>query len=155
MSDTDILLQKQNEDMPSLNHSYICSGILRQLFQNDAIEALSELTLDIDNGLTPDISVYAADAIKPNFLRDIKRIQNLPILSVEVISASQNIQDILEKAERMVKAGIKAVWTVEPFSKTIFVSTDKGEDIFYNQSVESEGIRVDFKKIFESQTSKN
>lgn len=155
MSDMETLHEKHSDDMPSLNHSYICSRILRQLFQYDKIEALTELTLDVDNGLTPDISVYPVDVINPNFLRDIRKVQNLPILSIEVISSTQNIQDILEKAERMIKAGIKAVWTVEPFSRTIFVSTDKGEDIVYNQSVESEGIRVDFKEIFERQVSRN
>jgi Uma2 family endonuclease len=72
----------------------------------------------------------------------------MPILSIEVVSASQNIQDILEKSERMVKAGIKAVWTVEPYTRTIFVTTTQGERIFYNQEVESEGIKVDFRKIF-------
>jgi len=156
MSDTEFsLLQQHGDNMPSLNHSYICSRILRQLFQNDAVEALSELTLDIDNGLTPDISVYPVEAISPNFFRDIKKIQELPILSIEVMSASQNIQDILEKAERMIQAGIRAVWTVEPYTRAIFVSTDKGENIVYNQSVESEGISVDFKKIFEKQVLKN
>jgi Uma2 family endonuclease len=36
-------------------------------------------------------------------------MREAPILVVEVISASQNIRNILEKAERMVKA----VWSVE------------------------------------------
>lgn len=143
-----------DDEMESLNHSYICIQIMKQLFQNAEILPLIKLTLDIENGLTPDISVYTAEEIKPDFFRDIERYDKMPILAIEVIP-SQNIQDILEKAERMVKAGIKTVWTVEPFSRTIFVSTDKGEEIVYNQSIESEGIRVDFKNIFEKQVSKN
>ncbi len=140
--------EKPGEDMPSLNHSYLCSRILRQLFEYPSIEALTELSLDIDNGLTPDISVYPVNAIHPNFSRDITRMSQLPILAIEVISSSQNIQDILEKAERMVKAGVKAVWTIEPFTRAIFVTTSQGENIFYNSVVESEGISVDFTKIF-------
>ncbi|MCP4351366.1 MAG: Uma2 family endonuclease [Desulfobacterales bacterium] len=137
--------------MPSLNHSYICSRILRQLFQNDSIEALTELTIDIDNGLTPDICVYPSEFINPNFSRDIAKVQQMPILAIEVISASQNIQDILEKAERLVKKGVKAVWTVEPYTRSIFVTTEEGENILYNQPVESENVKVDFKQIFERQ----
>ncbi len=148
MSDTEVSVEKKGSDMPSLNHSFICSRILRQLFEYDELEALTELTLDIDNGLTPDICVYPSELIKPNFLRDITKLQQMPILSVEVISASQNIQDLLEKAERIVKAGTKTVWTIEPYTKAIFVTTDQGESILYNQDVESEGIKVDFKKIF-------
>jgi len=140
--------KKEDINMPSLNHSYICSQILRQLFTFEQIEALTELTLDIDKGLTPDICVYSADIIKPNFSRDVNKLSQMPLLSIEVISASQNIQMLLEESERMVKAGIRAVWTVEPFTRTIFVTTEQGEQIFYNQAISFESISVDFKKIF-------
>jgi Uma2 family endonuclease len=148
MLDFDLLVKKTGQKMPSLNHSYLCSRILRQLFENQSIEALTELTIDIDNGLTPDICVYPAEVIQPNFSRDVTKMQQLPILAIEVISASQNIQDILEKAERMVNAGVRAVWSVEPYTRSVFLTTPTRENIIYNQHVESEGIAVDFKKIF-------
>lgn len=140
--------EKEESEMPSFNHSYICNRVLRQLFENEAIDALPELTLDIDKGITPDISVFAENTIKPNFLRDFVRFPEMPIIAIEVISASQNIQDLLEKAELLVKNGVKAVWTIEPFGGSIFVTTKEGEEIFHNQEVESENIKVDFKKIF-------
>jgi Uma2 family endonuclease len=142
-------LQKETDtEMPSLNHSYICSRILRQLFAIDHIEALTELTLDIDKGLTPDICVYPIATLAPNFSRDVTRVSILPIVAIEVISASQNIQTILEKAERLVQAGVKAVWTVEPYSRSIFVTTKNGEKIVYNSRVSFETISVDFTQIF-------
>lgn len=52
------VLENQVEEMPSLNHSYICAQIMRQLLQDNLLQPLPELTLDIDDGLTPDISVY-------------------------------------------------------------------------------------------------
>ena len=140
--------QIEEREMPSFNHSYICNRILRQLFENDAIDALPELTLDIEKGVTPDICVYPAQTIKPNFLRDYVRFPEMPILAIEVISASQNIQDLIEKARMLVSFGIKAVWTIEPFTNSIFVTTASGEKLFHNQAVESEGITVDFRKIF-------
>ena len=135
-------------EMPSLNHSYICSRILRQLFRLEQYEALTELTLDIDKGLTPDICVYPIATLTPNFSRDITRVSVLPIVAIEVISASQNIQIILEKAEHLVQAGVKAVWTVEPYSRSIFVTTESGEEIVYNSTVSFETIFVDFTQIF-------
>jgi Uma2 family endonuclease len=153
MLDVELPVANQKEEMPSLNHSYLCSKILRQLFGNPAIEALTELTLDVDNGLTPDICIYPAETIHPNFLRDVMKMQRMPTVAIEVISASQNIQGILEKAERLVKAGVKVVWTVEPYTRTVFVTTEAGESIFHNQPVESEGIKVDFKQIFETTQS--
>lgn len=137
-----------SEEMRSFNHSYICTRIMRQLFQNETVEPMPELTLDIGKGITPDISIFPKEKIQPNFLRDITKFPEMPILAIEVISASQNTQDSLEKAENMVRAGVKTVWTIEPFGQTIFVTTKEGEKIFHNQEIESEGIKVDFRKIF-------
>lgn len=138
----------QDEAMPSLNHSYICLQILRQLLQNEEIAPLPELTLDIGNGLTPDISVFPAEEIQPNFFRDVSKFPQMPILAIEVISSSQTIQELLEKAEQLVKAGIKSVWTVEPHSRSVFVMTQAEEKLFHSELVENEGIRVDFAKVF-------
>ena len=148
MLDVDFPIEKEVIEMPSLNHSYICSQILRQLFSNEKVEAFTELTLDIDKGLTPDICVYPAEVIAPNFLRDINKLTQMPLLAIEVISSSQSIQLLLEKAERLIEADIKVVWTIEPFTQTIFVTTKDEEVRFYNTVVESELIKVDFKKIF-------
>lgn len=148
MLDLEFPIIEEFEKMPSLNHSYLCSQILRQLFTYSHIEVMPELTLDIDNGLTPDICVYPAEIINPNFSRDINRLALMPLLAIEVISSSQNIQTLLEKAERMINAGIKVVWTVEPYTRSIFVTTKSGERIVYNDEVQSEGVKVDFKAIF-------
>ena len=107
MLELEIPITEQSTDMPSLNHSYLCSWILRQLFQYPAVEALTELTIDVDKGLTPDISVYPAGVLRPNFSRDITRMPDLPLLAIEVISASQNIQDLLEISKVLVNHNIK------------------------------------------------
>ena len=116
--------QKELE-MRSFNHSYVCTELLLQLAQNKAYRPLVELTLDIENGLTPDISVYLKDKIKPNFFQDITKYPEMPTLAIEVIPASQSIQDLLNNAKLLVKHGVKAVWTVEPFSNTIFRSEER------------------------------
>jgi len=136
------------EDMPSLNHSYICAQLMRQLLQNENIQSLPELTLDIENGLTPDISVFPKDQVRPNFFEDVLKMQQTPVLAIEVISSSQNIQTMIEKAKLLVRSGVRAVWTIEPYGRSIFVSSPDGEKLFHEEVVESEGIRVDFSKIF-------
>ena len=139
--------QKELE-MRSFNHSYICTELLLQLAQNKAYRPLVKLTLDIENGLTPDISVYLKDKIKPNFFQDITKYPEMPTLAIEVIPASQSIQDLLNNAKLLVKHGVKAVWTVEPYSNTIFITTKDSENRYHNQEVESENIKVDFRQIF-------
>ena len=142
---------KQDEEMPSLNHSYICLQILRQLLQNEKIDPLPELTLDIANGLTPDISIFPKEQVQPNFFHDVPKFQQMPVLAIEVISSSQTIQELLEKATQLVKSGVKTVWTVEPHSRSVFVTTQTEEKLFHNEVVENEGIKADFTKIFGQQ----
>ena len=140
--------EKVEEEMSSFNHSYICLQTILQLNQNPNIVPLPELTLDIENGLTPDISVFPKEKIRPNFFHDITKFPEMPTLVIEVIFASQNIQDLLQKAKNFIENNIKAVWTVEPFTNTVFVTTKDGEKRFHNAEVESEGIKVDFRQIF-------
>lgn len=145
----EILVEQEEErEMPSFNHSVICNRLLKQLFANDKFEALPELTLSIDKGITPDISIYPKEKVSPNFLKDYPKYSEMPIVAIEVISASQNIQDLLEKAEMLIKNGVKSVWTVEPYSRTVFVLDSNGRKIVQNQEVESEGVKVDFRQIF-------
>ncbi len=134
------------EEMPSLNHSYICLQITKQLLLNDDIEPLPELTLDIANGLTPDISVFQKDKIQPNLFHDVIKFKEVPILAIEVISSSQTIQEMLQKATVLVKGGVNAVWTIEPHSRSVFVTTQTNESLFHADLVESEGIKVDFQR---------
>ncbi|MGI8639444.1 MAG: Uma2 family endonuclease [Pyrinomonadaceae bacterium] len=148
LAELDEMVVEEEKEMPSLNHSVICLRIIRQLIENPNIEPLPELTLDIDKGITPDISVYPKAQIQPNFRRDVTKFPKMPLLAIEVISASQNIQDLLVKADSLISNGVRTVWTVEPFTNTIFVTTQNGEEKFSSQEIESEGIRVDFKKIF-------
>ncbi len=144
---------KQDEEMPSLNHSYICLQILCQLLQNEKVEPLPELTLDIANGLTLDISIFPKEQIHPNFFRDVSKFQQIPVLAIEVISSSQTIEELLEKAAQLIQAGVKAVWTIEPHSRSVFVTTSSEEKLFHDRIVENEEIQVDFAKVFGQQAS--
>jgi Uma2 family endonuclease len=142
-------IEEEKKKKASLNHSYICANIIFQLLENSKVIALPELTLKIGNGsITPDVCVYPREKIKPNFLQDFPKYSEMPLVAIEVISASQNIQTLLEKARKMIKIGVKVVWTIELFGQTIFVKTSKGEEILHSQIIESEGVSVDFKKIF-------
>ncbi len=109
---------------------------------------MTELTLNIGNGLIPDICIYPANTIQPNFFRDVTKMTQLPIAALEVISANQNIQDVLEKAEQLVNAGIKTVWTIEPYTRTVFETKENQERILPNKIIELDNITIDVQKIF-------
>jgi hypothetical protein len=73
------------------------------------IVPLPELTLDIDNGLTPNISVFWKSKIKPNLFHDISKFPDKPILAIKAISSSQTIQEMLQKSKQIVNEGVKTV----------------------------------------------
>jgi Uma2 family endonuclease len=145
---SDISIMLIETTMPSLNHSYICLQILRQLVLVEKVEPLPELTLEIANGLTPDISVFPKGQLQANLFHDVTRVQQMPTLAIEVVSSSQTISEMLEKATQLIKAGVKVVWTVEPYSRSVFVTTQTTEQLFHQELVESEGITIDFAKVF-------
>ena len=144
----ELIEQEPGKEMPSLNHSYICAQIMRQLLLNDTIQPLPELTLAIENGLTPDISIFPKEQIQPNFFEDVLKVERLPLLAIEVISSSQSIQAILEKAKLLVKSGVKTVWIIEPYGRSIFVLDGAAQRLFHEEMVSSEGIQVDFAQVF-------
>lgn len=153
LTNTELVLQEQEDEaqvekMPSLNHSYVCAQVMKQLLQNDALQPLPALTLDIDKGLTPDIAVFPKANIQPDFFTDILKVQQLPLLAIEIVSSSQSIQTLLDKAKLLVNAGVQTVWVVEPYSRSIFVINQKTNALFHEEPVESDGIRVDFAKVF-------
>ena len=121
---------------------------MRQLLQDDLIQPLPGLTLDIGNGLTPAISVFKKEKIEPNFFEDILKVKDLPVLAIEVISSGQSIQAILEKSKILVASGVNTVWTVEPYGRSVFVVNTTEKQLFHEDIVESEGIKVDFTQVF-------
>jgi Uma2 family endonuclease len=141
-------VESSEEERPSLNHSYICAQVMRQLLQDERFQPLPELTLDLGNGITPDISVFPKEKIRPDFFEDILKVQELPVLAIEVISSSQNIHAILEKSKLLVNSGVKTVWTIEPYGRSIFVMDRLGKKLFHEGKIVSEGITVDFSEVF-------
>ena len=145
---------KQDEEMPSLNHSYICLQILRQLLQNEKVEPLPELTLDIANGAHAGYFDFPQSANTSEFVSAMfPKFQQMPVLAIEVISSSQTIEELLEKAAQLIQAGVKAVWTIEPHSRSVFVTTSSEEKLFHDGIVENEEIQVDFAKVFDQRAS--
>ena len=130
--------------MPSFNHSYICAQILL----DDSLQPMPDMTLDIENGMSPDISIFRKEDVKPDFLEDILKVKKMPELTVEVMGLHQSVQEMLDSAKLLLKAWVKAVWIVEPYARSVFVLSGKEQRIFHEELVETEGIRVDFAKVF-------
>ena len=133
---------------PSLNHSYLCRKIILAVEQSGQWEAWPELMLDIEGGLIPDIAIYRVGVLAPTFSEDQTRCAVLPTVVVEVVSPSQPIHGLMRKAGKFLKAGVPAVWTIEPYGQVVYIATAQGRKTQLAGVVENEGVRVDFASIF-------
>jgi Uma2 family endonuclease len=112
---------ERGKPMPSTNHAVVQVSLIGAfLGQSDELSILSELSLELDGKpFVPDISVYLRLPVDP--LRDqIKRTEP-PLLAVEILSPTQPLDDLVQKATAYLEADVKACWLVQPSLQNITV----------------------------------
>jgi Uma2 family endonuclease len=116
---------------PSYNHSYLAYRIAKLLDRDDRFNFHIEVTLDIDGvDYVPDIAVYQRKKI--DFLHDKIKSDERPLLVVEILSPKQSINELTEKIETYLSAGIQSCWLVIPPTKTIIVFHDINQPASYS-----------------------
>ena len=113
--------RERGKPMPSKAHGYTQANLIGALFAHrDRFTIFSELTLDLDEReLTPDLSLYAAADV--DLLHDDVRVQEPPLLAVEIQSPTQSMQALLDKIEFLLGAGVQSCWLVQPPLRTVTV----------------------------------
>ncbi|GAA4406486.1 hypothetical protein GCM10023187_25980 [Nibrella viscosa] len=114
---------ERGKPMPNTTHSIIQSNLivaLKNLYKQQ-YRILSELTLDTPpNGSTPDVVIY------PYFDADFTieypaRRSDPPLVTIEIQSPSQSLDEMIDKANIYFEFGVKSCWIVQPRIKAIFV----------------------------------
>ncbi len=136
---------------PSYNHVAIKSTIITEINSTQKFRAFSELTLLIDdNDYTPNISVYKRHLLNYYANEDVPKMEEMPLLAIEVLSPDQKIANLMSEAKCYLQAGIKSVWIVRPFAHTISVFTKNGTKLYRDGLIEnSSGVRIELGVIFE------
>ena len=137
--------------MPSLNHARIQTKLHQGFLRHPEYESLMELSLELIPGkcLVPDISV---GTFGPTNLRhDVIRVSEAPALTVEIVSPSQNLEEIIGKAEFYLTNGVKSVWVILPplHELTIFLP-DGSQQSYHNGVVRdpATGLTADLDAVF-------
>ncbi|MFZ1640411.1 MAG: Uma2 family endonuclease [Candidatus Contendobacter sp.] len=108
---------------PSYNHSYLAYRIAKLLDQGEKFNVHIEVTLDIEGvDYIPDIALYGRKKI--DFLHDKVKSEERPLMVVEILSLKQPVNEVTEKIEVYLRAGIKSCWLVIPPTKTIIIFND-------------------------------
>lgn len=126
---------ERNKPMPSFNHSVIQANLIIQFgtrYKNK-YRIASELSLDLsDWPSVPDICIYPK---KPLDLRnDIITMSEPPLCTIEIISPSQSLNELISKANDYFRHGIRSCWIVLLPLGNIYVFTSPDDYEIYRAS---------------------
>ncbi|MFM9961490.1 MAG: Uma2 family endonuclease [Planctomycetaceae bacterium] len=94
-------------------------------------EAAFRLSDESDSGVGIDVAYVDSDLIADTD-EDAFEIVGPPTLAVEVLSASDQHRDIVEKIELYLEAGVPVVWVIDPDLKVVHVHRPNEEPISFN-----------------------
>lgn len=123
---------ERGKPMPSKNHAILQGNIyflLRQKY--DALfRLLPEISVKVDKKeRVPDIAIYPQ--LTYNSKEDEIRMSKAPLGAIEILSPTQTIDELLDKARGYFEDGIKSYWLVLPRLEAICVfDTPDSYDFF-------------------------
>ena len=111
----------------------------------------TELEIELPSGhAVPDVCIYPKIAI--DWRKDILRRIEAPILTIEILSPRQALDDINSKIDNIYfQDNVKAAWIILPRNQTVLVLTPDGKTRTYTEGVirdETTGIELTFEDIF-------
>ncbi len=146
---------ERGKPMPSRNHSIIQANVVVALntrYRN-TYSILSELSLTLgDVSVTPDVCVYPKLAI--DWSSDVVKMTAPPLLAIEILSATQSTQDLVDKIYAMLRAGVKACWLVQPPIQAVTVFVDGAKPKTFTDGEISDaltGIALPIDRIFSAE----
>lgn len=125
---------ERGKPMPSLKHALIQRNLLLQLSAGLGIDylALPELSLALDaQKAVPDVSVFLRSTL--DLTVEQIAVTAVPRTAIEILSPTQVIAELLEKAIRYFAAGVQSYWLVVPELRAVAVFSEPGKyKYFYN-----------------------
>ncbi|MBC8153539.1 MAG: Uma2 family endonuclease [Bacteroidetes bacterium] len=127
---------ERGKPMPTTPHAIIQSNIVFELRSRypQQYRILSELTLDTpSNGSTPDVVIYPF--FKADFTKEYPaRRSDAPLVTVEIQSPSQSLDEMVDKANVYFTFGVKSCWIVQPRIEGIFVFDQPNQYHFFHHN---------------------
>lgn len=147
----DLFEEFQTEDVMSYNHAKLTYRLTKSLGQYDEqFDILPELEFDLSHGRAkPDVAICQPG--KANWLKDVIRPTNPPLIAIEILSPRQALSDLTDKAlDIYFPSGVTTVWVIIPQFKQITVLTPAQQDVFTDGIVRDAptGIQLDLSLLF-------
>lgn len=148
----DMFEEFQTEDVMSYNHAKLTYRLTKTLSRYDEqYDILPELEFELSHGRAkPDVAICTPG--KVNWLRDIIRPANPPLLAIEILSPRQALSDLTDKAlDTYFPSGTSVVWIVIPHFRQVTVMTASGETTITSGTIRDDntGIELNLADIFD------
>ena len=111
--------------MPSKLHARVQYNIGFQLGLHylSQYDFLSELSLELDSWESvPDIVIYPK--LEFDYSKDEVRVTTPPLCAIEILSPTQSLQELIDKAQNYFSHQVKSCWLVIPGLKNVYVFSD-------------------------------
>lgn len=144
--------QERDKPMPSKNHAIVQGNLVGLFFQYiEQYRALPEVKLILSpKPVVPDVCIYPQLNFDP--IADETAMTEMPLCAIEIISASQSIHEMIEKAKGYFEAGVKSYWLVLPPVRNIYVfeNVETYKIFQFPETLKDErlGIELDLGKVF-------
>ena len=113
----------------SIFHGSLQVNLAYELRKATDHRIISELSILIeDKEYKPDICVYPYQEL--DWEHDTVKTTEIPLLAIEVLSPTQGIQELIEKKDTYLKAGIQSCWIVVPFPQSVTVFSKGSRQTF-------------------------
>jgi Uma2 family endonuclease len=156
-----LLLQKQDyvaeyeldrgKPMPSKNHAKLEHRLSIAFAKYAQYDTFIELSLELKTGkATPDVCLFESE--ESDWLNDEIRVTQPPLLSIEILSPTQGIDELKDKIyDIFFPSGVQSCWIVVPTLKMIAVFLPNREVRNYIGGIVKDpvlGVEVDIKELF-------
>lgn len=144
---------QRGKPMPSKNHAILQSNLnfeIRLKYKNQ-FTVLSEATLNLQDWVsTPDLAIYPK--MEVNFTEDEIRLEEAPLAVIEILSPTQSLQELSDKAIEYLNREVQSVWLVLPSLQSITVyQSEKDFTVFTTPATLEDKklkIQMELKEIF-------
>ncbi len=82
--------------------------------------------------VVPDIAIYPRFEINVRY--DVIHRSDFPLATIEILSPTLNLQELIDKTERYLALGVKSCWVVLPALKAIVIYCESGKYHFFSEN---------------------
>jgi len=116
----EIYANERGKPVPGYQHARTQARFIKQLPADGPYEALSELNVELNGWrCVPDVCILPRG--KGLLSEDTPWVKETPLMTVEIISPSQTMDEMMTKVNRLLKEGVPAVWLIIPEVRVVTI----------------------------------